>query len=65
MNKELDKSLLDYDGELPDEVTIPEENIPPPHSQHIGTSSNKCMAFAGAGIARIFYKKWSGEDILM
>lgn len=63
MNKELDRSLLGYDGELPDEVAIPEENIPPPHSQHIGTTSYQCMAYATAGIMRILHKIRTGEDV--
>ncbi len=63
MKKELDKSLLDYNGEIPEKYTIPEENIPPKHNQYIGTTSNQCMAYATAGIMRILHRTWTGEDI--
>lgn len=63
LKSELDKSLLDYNGEMPEEYTIPKENIPPVHNQHKDTTSYQCMAFATAGIMRILYKIWSGEDV--
>jgi len=63
MKKEFDKTILDYGGELPDEVTIPDENIPPTHNQHIGTTSYQCMAYATAGIMRVLHRIWTGEDI--
>lgn len=60
---EFDKSLLTYDKELPEEYTIPKDNIPPVHNQHLDTTSYQCMAFATSGITRIFHKLWTGEDI--
>jgi hypothetical protein len=63
MKKEYDKSILDYSRDIPEEYTIPEENIPPVHSQHIGTTSYQCMAYATAGIMRVLHKIRTGEDV--
>ena len=63
MNKECDKSKLYGLMYIPREYTLPEENIPPVHNQHIETTSYQCMAYATAGIMRILYRKWSGEDV--
>ena len=63
MKKELDKSLLDYNGEIPEKFTLPEERIPPVHNQHIGTSDYRCVAYATTGIMRIMWKLYSGKDV--
>lgn len=60
---ELDKKYTEYGGEIPEKYTVSEGNIPPPHSQHEYTTSYRCMAYATAGIWRILWKKYSGEDI--
>ena len=63
LKNELDKSLLDYNGEMPEEYTIPKDNIPPVHNQHLDTTSYQCIAFATSGIMRILNKIWTGEDV--
>lgn len=63
MKKELDKSYIDYNGEIPKKFTLPEDRIPPVHNQHIGTSDYRCVAYAMTGIMRIMWKVYSGEDV--
>ena len=63
MKKELDKSYIDYNGEIPKKFTLSEDRIPPVHNQHIGTSDYRCMAYATTGIMRIMWKLYSGEDV--
>lgn len=63
MKKELDKSYIDYNGEIPKKFTLPEDRIPPVHNQHIGTSDYRCMAYATTGIMRIMWRVYSGEDV--
>jgi hypothetical protein len=63
LKKELDKSLLDYDGEIPMKFILPDDRIPPVHNQHIGTTDYRCMAYATTGIMRVMWKVYSGNDI--
>ena len=64
MNKgALDISLINYDGELPEEFTLPQDRIPPVHDQHSGTSDERCAAYALSGIMRIMARVYFNEDI--
>ena len=59
----LDISYLKFKGELPEEFTLPEDRIPPVHNQHIGTSDNRCAAYAMSGIMTSMAVKYYGKPL--
>lgn len=57
---ELDKTLLSLDIPLPDEFTLPDDRIPPPHNQN---GDNRCMAYAASGIMTVMSGIYFGKQL--
>lgn len=61
MNKELELSNLPKVDELPNEYTIPSENMPRVYSQGMGEEDKTCSGIALTLLAEVFYRLYTKE----